>query len=91
MDVPYAKNMNILSWLLFGLLVGMIANALDPQPGRGGLVGSMLLGIAGAFVGGLFANVLFGYSTTGFNLPAFIVATAGSLLLLFLGRGIKRV
>jgi uncharacterized membrane protein YeaQ/YmgE (transglycosylase-associated protein family) len=82
--------MNIISWILFGMIVGVVANAIDPNPNRGGILGSMLLGIVGALVGGFLANLLFGISVTGFNLTSFLVAVAGSLLLLFLGRAIRR-
>ncbi|HSX09176.1 MAG TPA: GlsB/YeaQ/YmgE family stress response membrane protein [Candidatus Saccharimonadales bacterium] len=82
--------MNILTWILFGLLVGTIANAIDTTPNNGGFIGSVLLGIVGALVGGFIANLLFGISITGFDTTAFIVAIAGSLLLLFFGKAIRR-
>ena len=82
--------MNIISWVLFGMIVGVVANAVDPSPNRGGILGSILLGIVGALVGGFLANLLFGISVTGFNLTSFLVAVAGSLLLLFLGRAVRR-
>ncbi len=82
--------MNILSWILFGLIVGIVANAIDPNPNRGGVLGSILLGIVGALVGGFLANLIFGVTVTGFNLTSFLVAVAGSLLLLFIGRAVRR-
>lgn len=82
--------MNILSWILFGLIVGIIANAIDPSPNRGGILGSMLLGIVGAIVGGFLANLIFGITVTGFNLTSFLVAVAGSLILLLIGRAVRR-
>lgn len=82
--------MNTLSWIIFGLIVGIIANAIDPQPERGGVLGAMVLGVVGAVVGGFLANVLFGLSITGFNLTSFAIAVAGSLILLFAGRALQR-
>jgi len=82
--------MNILSWILFGLIVGIVANAVDPSPNRGGVLGAILLGIAGALAGGFLANLVFGITVTGFNLTSFLVAIAGSLLLLILGRAMRR-
>lgn len=82
--------MNILSWILFGLIVGIIANAIDPTASRGGAIGAMLLGIVGALVGGLLANIVFGVGITGFNLTSFLIAVAGSLVLLFVGQAIRR-
>jgi uncharacterized membrane protein YeaQ/YmgE (transglycosylase-associated protein family) len=81
--------MNILSWILFSLIVGTIANSIGASP-NGGFIGSMLLGIVGALVGGFVSNLIFGVSITGFNVAAFLVAIAGSLLLLFFGRASRR-
>jgi len=81
--------MNILSWILFGLIVGIIANAIESSPNRGGILGSILLGIVGALVGGFLANLIFGISVAGFSFTAFLVAIAGSLLLLFFGKAAK--
>jgi uncharacterized membrane protein YeaQ/YmgE (transglycosylase-associated protein family) len=82
--------MNILSWILFGIIVGVVANAIDPAPNRNGIVGSMLLGIVGALVGGFLANLFFGMNISGFNTASFLVAIGGSLILLFLGKTFRR-
>lgn len=82
--------MNILSWLIFGTIVGIVANAIDPTPNRGGVLGSVLLGIVGAMVGGFLANLVFGINITGFNVTSFLVAIGGSLLLLFVGKALRR-
>lgn len=78
--------MDILSWVVFGLLVGVIANVIDPAPSRGGLLGAIVLGIAGALIGGFVGNLIFGVTVTGFNFSSFIVAVAGALILLLIGR-----
>lgn len=85
----YYQIMNILAWIVFGLIAGSIANLLDPQPSSGGALGSIVLGIIGAVIGGMVANLLFGLSITGFNLTSFVIAVLGSLLLLFLGRAVS--
>ena len=82
--------MNILSWILFGLIVGWIANVIDPASARGGLLGTILLGILGALLGGLIGNLIFGVGITGFNFSSFIIAVIGSLVLLFVGRSFRR-
>ncbi len=83
--------MNIISWMLFGLIVGIVANAIDPAPNEGGVLGAILLGVAGALVGGFLANVIFGISVAGFDITSFIVAVAGSLVVLFGARAFRRV
>lgn len=52
----------ILGWLLFGLLIGAIARALYPGRQSIGLLATMLLGIAGSFVGGFIAYWIVGGS-----------------------------
>jgi uncharacterized membrane protein YeaQ/YmgE (transglycosylase-associated protein family) len=82
--------MTILAWLLFGLIVGVIANLIDPRPEQGGVLGAIVLGIVGAVVGGYLGNLLFGIPVSGFNLPSFLVAVAGSMLVLFIVRAFTR-
>lgn len=81
--------MSVIGWILFGLIAGTVANAIDPLPSSGGILGAIVLGIVGAMVGGFLANILLGLDITGFNLTSFIVAIAGSLLLLFVGRALR--
>lgn len=82
--------MNILAWVLFGLIAGVIANMIDPRPAQGGVLGAIVLGIVGALLGGFLANLLFGVGVTGFDLTSFIIAVAGSLLVLMVGRAFGR-
>lgn len=44
--------MGIISWIILGLLAGLIAKILLPGRDPGGIIGTTLIGIAGAFVGG---------------------------------------
>ncbi len=83
--------MNILSWILFGAIVGIIANTVEPNPNRGGLIGAVILGILGAILGGFLGNMIFGVNVTGFNFPSFAIAAIGALLILLLGRAARRV
>lgn len=81
--------MSIIYWIVFGLIAGSIANFLSPSS-QGGIVGSIVLGIIGAIVGGYLGQRLFNVEVTGFNLTSFVVAVAGSLLVLFIGRLLMR-
>jgi len=75
--------MGILSWILLGLIVGALAKFLMPGPDPGGLLITMGLGIAGAFVGGFVASLLGIATTGGFSIGGIVTATAGAMLLLF--------
>ena len=75
--------MSIIYWIIFGLIAGVIANFIMPSA-KGGIIGLIILGIIGAVVGGYLGQMIFGVGVTGFNLTSFIVAVAGSVLVLFL-------
>jgi uncharacterized membrane protein YeaQ/YmgE (transglycosylase-associated protein family) len=77
---------NILVWCLFGLVAGAVAKFIMPGKDPGGIIVTILLGIAGAVVGGFLSSQLFGWDVTGFNLPSFGIAVAGALLVLILYR-----
>jgi uncharacterized membrane protein YeaQ/YmgE (transglycosylase-associated protein family) len=75
--------MGILSWILLGLIVGALAKWIMPGPDPGGTIVTILIGIAGAFVGGFLATQLGFGSVTGFNLGSLAIAIGGALLLLW--------
>ena len=81
--------MSVIYWIIFGLIAGGIANFISPSS-KGGIIGSIVLGIIGAVVGGYLGQMLFGVGVTGFNLMSFVVAVAGSLLVLFISRLLTR-
>lgn len=82
--------MGILSWIVLGLIVGILAKLIMPGKDPGGFIITILLGIGGAFVGGFIANVAGIGSFTGFNLGSIAIATGGAVLLLFLYRQLKK-
>ena len=81
--------MTIIYWLIFGLIAGSIANFIAPSS-KGGILGSIVLGIVGAVVGGYLGQRFFSVGVTGFNIMSFVVAVAGALLVLFIGRLLMR-
>jgi len=81
--------MDILYWIVFGLIAGAIANFIAPSS-KGGILGSIILGIVGAVVGGYLGKMFFGVGVTGFNVTSFVVAVAGALLVLFVGNLLMR-
>ena len=80
--------MNILAWVVLGLIAGAIAKAIDPGARGGGLLGTMLLGIVGAFVGGTLFTLLttgsFTLAASGLSLGGIVVAVIGAIVFSFL-------
>ncbi|MBT2439567.1 GlsB/YeaQ/YmgE family stress response membrane protein [Streptomyces sp. ISL-36] len=76
--------MGIIAWIVIGLLAGLIAKALMPGRDPGGLVITMLIGIAGGLLGGWLGKVLFGVDSLDgfFELSTWIAAIIGSMILL---------
>ena len=82
--------MGFLSWIVLGLIAGALAKLLMPGKDGSGWIVTMVLGIAGAFVGGYLGSMLgLGGATSGVNLPSIVTATAGAFVLLFLYKLIK--
>ena len=82
--------MGILSWIVMGLIVGILAKLIMPGKDPGGMIITILMGIAGAFLGGYIGSFLGIGTFTGFNLVSILLAIGGALLLLILYRLIKR-
>ncbi len=75
--------MGIISWIVLGLIVGVIAKWIHPGDDPGGLFVTIGIGIAGAFVGGFLSSALGLGTVTGFNLGSLAIATGGAVLLHF--------
>lgn len=74
--------MGILSWIVFGLIAGLLAKWIMPGKDPGGLIMTILLGIVGAVVGGFVATKIGVATTGGFTLGGLAVAVGGALLVL---------
>jgi len=76
--------MGILGWILFGLIVGALAKLVMPGRDPGGIIVTMLLGIAGAVIGG-FAGRALGLYGEG-EAAGFVMSFLGAVILLALYR-----
>jgi uncharacterized membrane protein YeaQ/YmgE (transglycosylase-associated protein family) len=76
--------MSIIGWVVFGLVVGIIAKFLMPGRDPGGFILTSMLGIVGALVGGFLGRVL-GLYREG-DPVGFVMAMIGSIILLVLYR-----
>jgi uncharacterized membrane protein YeaQ/YmgE (transglycosylase-associated protein family) len=83
--------MGILSWVVLGLIAGLLARFLMPGKGPEGLIITIVLGIAGALLGGFIASRVFGIEDiTGLDVRSVAVAVAGAVLLLVIYGALKR-
>src|SRR5262245_10195096 len=77
-------RMGILTWIVFGLVVGIIAKLLMPGRDPGGFIVTMLLGIAGALLGGFIGRAMGFYGPQ--ETAGWLVSIGGAILLLLLYR-----
>jgi len=74
----------IVGWILFGLIVGVIAKLIMPGRDPGGIVVTMLLGIVGAVVGGFIGRALGFYGPQ--QTAGWLMSIAGAIVLLMIYR-----
>ena len=80
--------MGILSWIVFGLVVGIIAKLVTPGRDPGGFIVTMLLGIAGALLGGFIGRAMGFYGPS--ESAGWLMSIGGAILLLVLYRLVAR-
>lgn len=77
--------MNFLIWLIVGGLIGWIASMLMKTDAQQGVILNVIVGVAGAFLGGLLISPLIGVPTinqNAFSLGAMLVSLIGAVILL---------
>jgi uncharacterized membrane protein YeaQ/YmgE (transglycosylase-associated protein family) len=72
----------ILAWIIFGLIVGLVARLLVPGPQPGGIAMTIVIGIVGALLGGWLGRVA-GWYQEG-QAAGFIMAVVGAVILLLI-------
>ncbi|WP_041933740.1 GlsB/YeaQ/YmgE family stress response membrane protein [Gloeothece verrucosa] len=80
--------MNIIAWLILGLIAGAIAKAIYPGRQGGGIFATTLLGIIGAFIGGTIVTLLqtgrFLLTGASLSIPGIFVAVIGAIIAIYL-------
>jgi uncharacterized membrane protein YeaQ/YmgE (transglycosylase-associated protein family) len=80
--------MNILAWIILGLVAGAIAKAVYPGVQGGGILSTLILGVIGAFIGGSLYSLLavgsLQLNSVSFSIPGLLVAVVGAILAIFL-------
>src|SRR3954470_16020973 len=87
--VDSGSGMNIISWLVLGLIAGFIASKIVNKSGEG-VVLDIIHGIIGAFVGGFIVRTLgIGGGVSGLNIPSLVVAVLGAVVFLVADHAIR--
>lgn len=81
--------MGLLSWIVVGLLAGLLGQAIMGGGDRAGCLVTMLLGMVGALVGGFVMGLLGFGGVDGVNIWSILVATVGAVILLAIGRALR--
>ena len=77
------SSLGCISWIVFGALAGWIASMITGRNQRQGCIMNIIVGVIGAFIGGLFYGLLTGQTlNVGWNLTALIVSILGAVVLL---------
>lgn len=86
--------MNIIAWIVLGLLAGAIAKAIYPGRQGGGFLSTMLLGIVGAFIGGTLGTFLqtgtLQLAAASLSIPGIIVSILGAMIAIFIWESMNR-
>ncbi len=82
--------MGIFSWIIFGGLAGWVASRLAGQNKSMGLIANIIVGVIGAFLGGLAANLVGRNPVIGFSLSSLFVAVLGAVVFLAVLSAIQR-
>ncbi|GJQ36691.1 MAG: GlsB/YeaQ/YmgE family stress response membrane protein [Anaerolineales bacterium] len=75
---------SIIVWIAFGALAGWIASLIMRTDRQMGALANIVVGIAGAFIGGFIMNFFGKAGVTGFNFYSFLVAVGGAVVLIWL-------
>ncbi len=80
--------MGIIAWIIFGAIAGWLTSLLMGTNKSQGLVEDIVLGVIGAFVGGLIMSLFGRTGVTGFNIYSFAVAVIGAAVVVWAKRKI---
>lgn len=77
--------MTILAWIVLGLIAGWLASLLMGSGGYG-LIGNIVIGVIGAFVGGWLGSQLLGIDVTGINFSSIALSVVGAAIVIAISR-----
>jgi uncharacterized membrane protein YeaQ/YmgE (transglycosylase-associated protein family) len=81
---------NIILWIIFGAVAGWIASLIMGTNRQQGCLMDIVVGVVGAFLGGLVFSLFGGQGVTGFNIYSLLVAVLGAVILLWIVGLVRR-
>lgn len=81
--------MNILSWLIVGLIAGALARLIMPGRDPMGLIATIVLGVIGSIVGGLVSMAIWRNNTSVFQGSGLLLSILGAIIVLWIYRMVK--
>lgn len=90
MNIFTISQINLLIWVLFGLVIGSVVHLFDPGEVKGGIFATLGLGILGAVLGGLAATFVYQKVISGINFQYFAITIITSLVVAVIYRLIFR-
>jgi len=81
--------MSLIEWIVLGLIAGWLASVVTATDYSHGALTDIILGIAGAVVGGLVFNLFGQPGVTGFNLYSAVISFIGAVVLIYIGRAVS--
>jgi uncharacterized membrane protein YeaQ/YmgE (transglycosylase-associated protein family) len=82
--------MGFIVWIVLGLIAGALAKFIMPGRDPGGIIVTILIGIAGALIGGFLSTKLGYGAVDGLDIRSIVIAVIGAIILLILFRVIRR-
>lgn len=79
---------NLFFWIIVGIVAGLLAKSIVPGEGPGGILGDLVVGIVGAFIGGWLFTKFLGHSYSGW-VGSTVVAFIGGIVLLVVIRAVS--
>lgn len=82
--------MGILSWIILGLLAGLIAKAIRPGKDPGGWIVTIIIGLLGSVVGGWIGSALGWGTVNEFSIRTLLLSTGGAVIVLWIFALLKK-
>ena len=82
--------MGIMLWIIFRALAGWIASVIMKTDSNQGTMMDIIMGIVGAMVGGFLMNFFGQSGVTGFNFYSLVVSVIGAMVVIYIGRVMRK-